>query len=122
MVEPYLPLPPALHRPAPTLVQSSGRLSSASRVCRHELDAAVCDVSFSPVAPYDVCATNNFSVSLIGSRAGTVKRTLERFREPAYAASYRPDGKLLVAAAGNGAKVFDLGSRAVLRKFTGHSR
>lgn len=119
---------------APLLVPRPGTLTTPLRlheeasvwhsvglVAQHRLLAPVTHVSFSPVAPYDVAASSGFAVELIGSRAGTRLRSLARFRDTAYSPSYKPDGKLLVAGDGAGcAKVFDLGSRAVLREFKGH--
>lgn len=123
MTDSFKPLVVPRPPPTPHFLSSEPRAwTSVTQIARHRHDAPVTHVSFSPILPYDLCASSGFSVSLIGSRAGTVRRTLERFKDTAYSASYRPDGKLLVAASGKGAQVFDLGSRAVLRKFGGHKR
>lgn len=121
MVEPFVPLPIPRPPPTPHLLHTEPRAwTSVTNIARHHLDPPVTHVSFNPQAPYDLAATGAMSVSLIGSRAGTLRRTLERFRYTPYCANFKPDGRLLVAAAGNGARVFDLGSRAVLRTFTAH--
>lgn len=115
LVLPHAPLTPVSHRP------TVPHWRSVHQVARHQLGAAVTHVAFSPVAPHDIAASAGFSVALVGSRAGTLKRTLARFKHVAYCAGFKPDGRLLVAGdAGGGARVFDLGSRSVLREFRGH--
>lgn len=115
-----VPRPGSLTNPL-RLHQEASFWRSVGVVAKHQFEAPVTHVSFSPVAPYDVAASAGFSVELIGSRAGTKLRSLSRFRDFAYSPHYKPDGNLLVAGdAGGRAKVFDLGSRAVLREFKGH--
>jgi hypothetical protein len=49
-------------------------------------------------------------------------KTVSRFKDLAYSGSFKSDGKLLVAGGESGlVQVFDLGSRAILRTFRGHS-
>lgn len=122
MGDPFTPLAVARVAPSPLSLQTGvARWHSAAVVARHQLAAQVTDVAFSPVAPHDVAAAAGFSVTLVGSRAGNVRRSLARFKHTAHAAAYKPDGRLLVAGDGaGGAQIFDLSSRAVLRNFKGH--
>jgi U3 small nucleolar RNA-associated protein 15 len=51
------------------------------------------------------------------------QRTFSRFKDKAYAGTFRPDGRLLGAGGEDGVvQVFDANSRAVLRQFVGHRR
>lgn len=52
----------------------------------------------------------------------TVAKNISKFHEAAYGASFRADGRLIVAGSEEAAvKLFDLQSKNVLRVFTGHT-
>ena len=52
-----------------------------------------------------------------------LRRTIARFKDKAYGATWRDDGKLLVAGGQDGVvQVFDAASRNVLRQLKGHQR
>jgi U3 small nucleolar RNA-associated protein 15 len=52
-----------------------------------------------------------------------VVKTISRFKATARSAEFRKDGKLVVAGSDDGTvQVFDVGSRAILRTFTGHEQ
>ncbi len=78
-------------------------------------------MDFSPIAPYDFAVTSSTRVQIFSSATHTVTKALSRFKDVAYSASYRSDGRLMVAG-GESAQVlvFDLASRAILRTFSGH--
>jgi len=52
-----------------------------------------------------------------------VKKTITRFDSVAYSATFRTDSKLLVAGSEDGSvQIFDLASRAILRRLNGHKK
>lgn len=56
-------------------------------------------------------------------KTGKVVKTISRFKATARSAEFRKDGKLVVAGSDDGTvQVFDVGSRAILRTFTGHEQ
>ncbi|KAJ3125727.1 snoRNA-binding rRNA-processing protein [Nowakowskiella sp. JEL0407] len=83
--------------------------------------SSITHVCFSPAKPYDFAVTSSSRVQLYNSKTNAVKRTITRFKDTAYSASFRDDGKLIVAGDGTGlVQIFDANSRAVLRTLTGH--
>lgn len=85
--------------------------------------APIVSLQFSPVAPYDFAVTSATRVQIYSSKTHEIKKTISRFKDTAYGASYRQDGRLMCAGDASGTvQVFDLNSRAVLRSFTdGHT-
>ena len=62
-------------------------------------------------------------VQIYNGNTNQVRRSFSRFKETAYSARFRHDGQLLVAGSEEGVvKLFDLGSRSILRQFSGHSK
>lgn len=62
-------------------------------------------------------------VLIYDGRSHALKKTISRFPDTAYNASFRSDGQLLVAGCENGqVLVFTLSSRAILRMFSHHKR
>lgn len=50
-------------------------------------------------------------------------KTFSRFKDTAYCATFRQDGRLLVAGSEDGAvQLFDISGRAPLRQFEGHTK
>jgi len=85
--------------------------------------AAVHCVAFSPAAPFDFLTTNSTRVQIYGNKGKTLKRTISRFKDVVYTASFRGDGKLLVAGGEEkDLKVFDAGTGGMLRMMKGHTR
>ncbi|KAL6042734.1 U3 small nucleolar RNA-associated protein 15 [Balamuthia mandrillaris] len=83
--------------------------------------AAVTHVEFSPVEPYNCAVTSSTRVQIFSPTTHTITKTISRFKDIAYSASYRGDGKLMVAGGElPDVKIFDLSSRAILRIFKGH--
>ncbi|KAL1917697.1 uncharacterized protein VTP21DRAFT_3531 [Calcarisporiella thermophila] len=81
----------------------------------------VTSVNFSPVAPYDFAVTSSARVQIYSSKTHSVRKTISRFKDVAYGASFRSDGRLLVAGDETGlVQVFDVNSRAILRTFREH--
>lgn len=86
------------------------------------LPGVVNGVAFSPRFPYEMAAAADFSVSLINTTVGEVRKTIGRFKDVAHSPCFKPDGKLLVAGCSNGVtQVFDLSNRSILRQFKGHT-
>ena len=64
-----------------------------------------------------------FQVQIYNSDTNLVKRTISRFKETAYSARFRHDGRLLLTGSEEGVvKLFDLNNRLILRQFSGHSK
>ena len=72
--------------------------------------------------PYDFCISSSARVQIYSAQTQTLKKTISRFQDVATFASFRRDGKLIVAGDASGSvQIFDLGSRAILRTFDAHS-
>ena len=85
--------------------------------------AAVHCVAFSPAAPFDFLSTNSTRVQIYSNKGKTLKRTISRFKDVVYTASFRGDGKLLVAGGEEkDLKVFDTATGGMLRMLKGHTR
>ncbi len=83
--------------------------------------APVHSIEFCPSAPHDFAVTNSTRVQIYGSKNKQVKRTISRFKDIVYSASFRGDGKLLVASGEESdVKVLDVNSRDLLRLLKGH--
>ncbi|KAI9304399.1 WD40-repeat-containing domain protein [Cunninghamella echinulata] len=79
-------------------------------------------IYFSPVAPYDFAVTSSTRVQIYSSKTHQPKKTISRFKDIAYSASFRHDGKLIVAGDATGlVQLFDVNSRAILRTFREHT-
>ncbi|KAI8366834.1 WD40-repeat-containing domain protein [Radiomyces spectabilis] len=84
--------------------------------------ASIPSIYFSPVAPYDFAVTSSTRVQIYSSKTHQPKKTISRFKDIAYSASFRHDGKLVVAGDATGlVQVFDVNSRAILRTFREHT-
>ncbi|KAI9010407.1 WD40-repeat-containing domain protein [Phycomyces nitens] len=84
--------------------------------------ASVSSIYFSPVAPFDFAVTASARVQIYSSKTHQPKKTISRFKDIAYSACFRPDGKLIVAGDGTGlVQLFDVNSRAILRTFREHT-
>uniref|UniRef100_F7BQ53 U3 small nucleolar RNA-associated protein 15 homolog n=2 Tax=Ciona intestinalis TaxID=7719 RepID=F7BQ53_CIOIN len=84
---------------------------------------AVTNVEFQPTEPHHFAVTASSRVELYSKESNEVVKTFSRFHNTAYGASFRSDGKLLVA--GNEdtqVRLFDVQGRVPLRIFKGHSR
>eukprot|EP00158_Paraphelidium_tribonemae_P003880 Partr_v1_DN26439_c1_g1_i1_m24090 putative U3 small nucleolar len=83
--------------------------------------AAVTSIEFSPQKPFDFCVSSSARVQIYSATSQVLKKTLSRFGDVVNHASYRNDGKLVVAGDGSGnLQIFDLNSRSILRSFHGH--
>lgn len=105
-----------------------GRRTAESRYWRKfkfpvlvkEFDA-VTHISFSGTRPHDFAVTSSTRVQIYSAVNQAVKKTVSRFKDVAYGATLRRDGKLLVAGGQEPVvQLFDMGSRATLRAFKGH--
>ena len=84
--------------------------------------APVTNISFCPIAPYNIAVTSSTRIKLYSARTNMQLKAFSRFRDVAYSGNFRSDGKLICAGGEDPiVKVFDVGSRAVLRSFKGHT-
>lgn len=81
------------------------------------------------LSPINQIATSKQSLAIcsnarviIHRQDTSVKRTISRFKDVAYCASYREDGKMLAVGDATGlVQLFDPESRVILRTLRGHS-
>lgn len=79
-------------------------------------------LDFCPVQPYYFAATCSVRVQIYDPITKVVAKNLSQFVEGAYGATFRGDGRLLVAGSEEKVvKLFDVQSKNVLRVFTGHT-
>ncbi|XP_038222054.1 U3 small nucleolar RNA-associated protein 15 homolog [Zerene cesonia] len=79
-------------------------------------------IDFSPVEPHYFAATCSVRVQVYDPITKVVAKNISKFVEAAYGATFRGDGRLLVAGSEEAAvKLFDVQSKNVLRVFTGHT-
>ncbi|KAI8082758.1 WD40-repeat-containing domain protein [Halteromyces radiatus] len=84
--------------------------------------ASIPSIYFSPVAPYDFAVASSTRVQIYSSKTHQPKKTISRFKDLAYSATFRHDGKLIVAGDATGlVQLFDINSRAILRTFREHT-
>ncbi|XP_071494279.1 U3 small nucleolar RNA-associated protein 15 homolog [Diadema antillarum] len=82
---------------------------------------AVSDIDFCPVEPFSFAASCSTRVQIYNPVTNQVDKTISRFKGVAYGASYRHDGKLMIAGGEEAyVRLFDISGRAVLRIFKGH--
>lgn len=75
------------------------------------------------VEPYFFAVTSSAKVQIYNPITHQVHRQFTRFKDAAYGASFRSDGKLIIAGSDEGnMKLFDVGSKSLLRIFKGHKR
>lgn len=73
-------------------------------------------IDFSPVEPYYFAVTCSVRVQIYNPVTKLVTKNLSRFRENAYGATFRSDGKLLCAGGEEAnVKLFDVSSKNLLR-------
>lgn len=87
--------------------------ASAQLVKEHN---SVTNIDFNPQHPYDFAVTSSTRVQIFSSRTRQVIKTFSRFKDVVYSASFRQDGKLLVAGDATGlVSVYDsYNPRAIL--------
>ncbi|XP_077203537.1 U3 small nucleolar RNA-associated protein 15 homolog [Paroedura picta] len=84
---------------------------------------AVNKIDFSPIHPYNYAVTASSRIHIYGRYSQEPIKTFSRFKDVAYCATYRDDGRLLVAGSEEGnIRLFDIGGRAALRQFEGHTK
>ncbi|KAH0628032.1 hypothetical protein JD844_008695 [Phrynosoma platyrhinos] len=84
---------------------------------------AVNKIDFSPVPPYNYAVTASSRIHIYGRYSQEPVKTFSRFKDVAYCATYRDDGKLLAAGSEEGiVRLFDISGRAPLRQFDGHTK
>ncbi|NWI08369.1 UTP15 protein, partial [Crypturellus soui] len=84
---------------------------------------AINKIDFSPVSPYNYAVTASSRIHIYGRYSQEPIKTFSRFKDAAYCATYRDDGKLLLAGSEEGSiRLFDISGRAPLRQFDGHTK
>ncbi|TKC48137.1 hypothetical protein EI555_010699 [Monodon monoceros] len=84
---------------------------------------AVSKVDFSLQPPYNYAVTASSRIHIYGRYSQEPIKTFSRFKDTAYCATFRQDGKLLVAGSEDGGiQLFDISGRAPLRQFEGHTK
>lgn len=79
-------------------------------------------IDFSPVEPYYFAVTCSVRVQVYNPITKLVAKNLSRFRENAYGASFRSDGRLLCSGGEEtNVKLFDINTKSLLRIFKGHT-
>ena len=120
-------LRPALSRVYAQLPQ---RATSENRFWRmfrtvalEQLSGAPSTLHFSPTESAEVAVTSGSRIQIYDANTARVKRQISKFKDVAYSGTYRSDGKLMAAGGESCAvQVFELASKAVLRKLEGHRR
>lgn len=73
-------------------------------------------IDFSPIEPHYFAVTCSVRVQIYNPVTKLVVKNLSRFRESAYGATFRSDGKLLCTGGEEtNVKVFDVASKSLLR-------
>uniref|UniRef100_A0AC11CFS5 UTP15 small subunit processome component n=1 Tax=Ovis aries TaxID=9940 RepID=A0AC11CFS5_SHEEP len=84
---------------------------------------AVSKVDFSSQPPYNYAVTASSRIHIYGRYSQEPIKTFSRFKDTAYCATFRQDGRLLVAGSEDGGvQLFDISGRAPLRQFEGHTK
>ncbi|CAH1155239.1 unnamed protein product [Phaedon cochleariae] len=79
-------------------------------------------IDFSPIEPYHFAVTCSVRVQVYNPVTKLVIKNLSRFRENAYGAVFRSDGRLICAGGEEtNVKLFDVSTKSLLRLFKGHS-
>ena len=79
-------------------------------------------IHFNPNNPSSYVVTGSTKMTLYNSADDVVIKSFTRFTDEAYSGKFRFDGKLLLAGDKAGyVKVFDVGTKAVLRQLKKHS-
>lgn len=87
-----------------------------------KLSHAVNHIDCSPVAPHDYAVTSGSSVVIYDGRNNAEKKSITRFKEPVYSATFRGDARLLaVGTSKGGVCAVDAATKTVLRTFRGHT-
>uniref|UniRef100_A0A0A9Z7V6 U3 small nucleolar RNA-associated protein 15 homolog n=3 Tax=Lygus hesperus TaxID=30085 RepID=A0A0A9Z7V6_LYGHE len=80
-------------------------------------------IDFSPVEPYHFAVSCSARVQIYNPITKLVHKTLSKFKENAYGATFRSDGQLLCCGGDEmHVKLFDVASKGLLRVFKGHTR
>jgi U3 small nucleolar RNA-associated protein 15 len=89
----------------------------------HKQNGPVSCIHFSKADPYNFAVTSSSRVLIYSPQSNDCRHAISSFKDIAYSAQFRHDGKLL-AAGGEFPKirVFEAFSRAVLREYSGHRR
>ena len=120
----YRKVQPRQYAQLPQRVTGENRFWRTFKTVSLEQQAgAVTCVNFSPTEPGEVAVTSGPRVLVYDASTGRVKKQVSKFKDVAYSGTFRSDGKLMVAGGESGTvQVFELATKAILRKLEGHSR
>jgi U3 small nucleolar RNA-associated protein 15 len=89
----------------------------------HQQTGPITCIHFSPVAPYDYLVTASARVQIFNSSTHEVRHAISRFKDIAYSARYRKDGRLIVVGGEFPVvRVFESNTRKVLREMKAHKQ
>jgi len=85
--------------------------------------ASINFIDFSPVEPHYFAVTSSAKVCVYSPATNKIYKRLSKFKETAYGASFRRDGRVLIAGSEDGiVRLFDVKAKALLRDYKGHKR
>jgi U3 small nucleolar RNA-associated protein 15 len=120
----YLKLPVKRYAPRSIRETAEGRYWRAykSPALLNQV-SQVTSVAFAEAYPHHLAVTSSARVTVYNSKSRRPHKTFQRFKDVAYSGVLRADGKALAVGGQQGwVQLFDTSSRAVLRKFTLHTR
>lgn len=120
----YLKLPVKRYAPRSIRETAEGRYWRAYRspALLNQV-SQVTSVAFAEAYPHHLAVTSSARVTVYNSKSRRPHKTFQRFKDVAYSGVLRADGKALAVGGQQGwVQLFDTSSRAVLRKFTLHTR
>ena len=120
----YLKLPVKRYAPRSIRETAEGRYWRAYRspALLNQV-SQVTSVAFAEAYPHHLAVTSSARVTVYNSKSRRPHKMFQRFKDVAYSGVLRADGKALAVGGQQGwVQLFDMSSRAVLRKFTLHTR
>lgn len=79
-------------------------------------------IDFSPKEPHYFAVTSSVRVQVYSPVTRLLYKNLSRFQKSAFGGAFRSDGKLLCSGGEECAvKLFDVGTKSLLRVFKGHT-
>ena len=120
----YLKLPVKRYAPRSIRETAEGRYWRAykSPALLNQV-SQVTSVAFAEAYPHHLAVTSSARVTVYNSKSRRPHKVFQRFKDVAYSGVLRADGKALAVGGQQGwVQLFDTSSRAVLRKFTLHTR
>lgn len=123
MAQEFFPVVAKRHPAVPFRTTSEAKYWARFRVGEDvEFPSSVTHVEFSPTEPHDIAVTASSRVTILDGRTMKINRLIGSFKDVAYGASFKKDGRLLVVGGENASiQIFDVQKRSRLRTFHGHT-